>query len=423
MSWQEELRRLDSELASGKITQHQHRKQRDDLLAAASGGAAPSPVTSPRRNSRNSKTNNSETNNSERPSWQSANPGAGGPPEPPKAPEPPPPPTPVPPKFDSPGGETRNNAKKKDAKKDEPGPDSGKTSKLRRPTPANALLNTDRQTTAPSPADEHPTDSIPHPKIHEQPTVVRPAVMPPPPRMPGLVPEQQHQHQQHNQRKPSPDPFQELVAPRRGRSRPTWLFLACGVLLVLALIIGGTFWLNSGKKTGTTAQPPPAPSASPNPAAPPPSVEDKLPVLPGTPNPNNSTMSLDKGVEMKVYSPEEATLMKDNTGQELIYRNSSEGANGYLVYVVPTNTPANATALAGALEDFTIKAGLKPTRSGPPHSVSGKNQNGQLAGTWYASGNLTVVVWVSQDLKGNEQVLVQRLTKTRDQVMGALPPG
>ena len=47
MSWQEELRRLDAELAGGRITRHEHRKQRDELLAAASGGAAPSPVAAP----------------------------------------------------------------------------------------------------------------------------------------------------------------------------------------------------------------------------------------------------------------------------------------------------------------------------------------------------------------------------------------
>jgi len=49
MGWQEELRRLDVELANGRITHENHRKQRDELLAAASAGVDPSPVASPLR--------------------------------------------------------------------------------------------------------------------------------------------------------------------------------------------------------------------------------------------------------------------------------------------------------------------------------------------------------------------------------------
>ncbi|NBH10467.1 hypothetical protein GTY80_45425, partial [Amycolatopsis sp. SID8362] len=49
MSWQEELRRLDAELAEGRIEPADHRKQRDELLAQASGSTVPSPVPSPLR--------------------------------------------------------------------------------------------------------------------------------------------------------------------------------------------------------------------------------------------------------------------------------------------------------------------------------------------------------------------------------------
>ncbi|HJQ46019.1 MAG TPA: hypothetical protein VJ870_06810 [Amycolatopsis sp.] len=47
MSWQDELRRLDAALAEGRITLHEHRRQREELLAAASGGLTPSPVAAP----------------------------------------------------------------------------------------------------------------------------------------------------------------------------------------------------------------------------------------------------------------------------------------------------------------------------------------------------------------------------------------
>src|SRR5690349_10803482 len=98
MNWQEELRRLDAELAAGTITRHEHRKQRDELLAAVSGGGITSPVAAPL----------GQAGVHPGPSgWQSANPGrsAGPPPntpEPaaPRQPEPEPPrpdPKPAPP--------------------------------------------------------------------------------------------------------------------------------------------------------------------------------------------------------------------------------------------------------------------------------------------------------------------------------------
>ena len=49
MSWQDELRRLDAELAKGTISLHDHRRLRDELLAAASGRFEPAPVAAPRR--------------------------------------------------------------------------------------------------------------------------------------------------------------------------------------------------------------------------------------------------------------------------------------------------------------------------------------------------------------------------------------
>ena len=49
MSWQDDLRRLDADLAAGRIEPAAHRKQRDELLAQASGSTVPSPVPSPLR--------------------------------------------------------------------------------------------------------------------------------------------------------------------------------------------------------------------------------------------------------------------------------------------------------------------------------------------------------------------------------------
>src|SRR5690606_20443161 len=46
MSWQEELRRLDAQLAAGVITRDQHTRRRDEILAEASGDGSGEEATS-----------------------------------------------------------------------------------------------------------------------------------------------------------------------------------------------------------------------------------------------------------------------------------------------------------------------------------------------------------------------------------------
>src|SRR5689334_20079548 len=47
MTWQEELRKLDSALAEGELAANEYRKRRDEILAAASSAQPPSPVIGP----------------------------------------------------------------------------------------------------------------------------------------------------------------------------------------------------------------------------------------------------------------------------------------------------------------------------------------------------------------------------------------
>ncbi|MDT7724223.1 MAG: hypothetical protein QOI21_799 [Actinomycetota bacterium] len=369
MGWQEELRQLDVELANGSISPESHRKQRDELLAVASGGGSASPVASPLRRPPGEQAQQ----------WQSTNPGYQQATPPAQEPiTPPPPPTPVPP----------------------------------RPSPAQPFT-TDRRTTAPSPADQRHTDWLPHPipaagRIDSA-TVVRPAVMPPPPPTP------RHNPHQGPQRPPGRRPSDNTVPlARKDHRRPVWLFIALGVVLVAALVAGGVWWI------GTTSRP----AASGNSA-----VEKSLPALPGTAGPNNSTVSVDRALELKLVGQHTADLMKANGAQEIIYRSSAEMADetyGYTLFVVRTPSTGDATKLAGDLTNYAQASGftdMKLANTPANTALSVQSPQGTLGESWYASANLTVGLGISQLPTGDAAPLRERVTSTRNQLIGVLPRG
>lgn len=354
MSWQDELRRLDVKLAAGEISLREHRKQREELLAAESGGFAPSPMPAPLRSAKPVEP--------PEPSW----------------------PTAPPPEATA-------------------------------PSRSAALLATDRPTSAPSPADERATDSIRYPTIHEAPTVITPAIGPG--TLPGLT--------------PPPPPRQPVPAlptrpERADRRKPTWLFLALGVFVVLVLIIGATWFLGT-RDDGTTSSAPrsPAPTLSPTDAAE--FAEAKLPTLPGAANANNSTMSVDKALDLKLITSADAAVMRADGAQEVIYRAASDPANspnGTMLLVVPASTAADAAKIAGGLRVNLSGTGFVPTPLGQTDAdtmYTGSNPQGRVGALWYSSGLLAVGMGVSQPLTGDPGLLRTRLEQLRAQVTAAFP--
>lgn len=354
MSWQDELRRLDAELAGGKISLHEHRKQRDELLAAASGGVAPSPVASPLVH----------PVDATRPAWPTA----------------PPPQPPAPP-----------------------------------PSRSAALLATDRPTSAPSPADERPTDSIRYPTIHEAPTVITRAVGAG--TLPGLTP-------------PSPPRQQVPALPTRptrpAGKRPTWLFLTLGVVLVLAMIIGVS-WFFGARDDNTTTGTASTPTQTMNPAEAGEIAEAKLPTLPGAANPDNSTMSIDKALQSQLVTEADADAMRAAGAQEVIYRASSDPAtspNGTMLLVVPASSAADASKLVTALRKNLLGTGFVVTPLGSANAdmmYTGSNPGGRVSALWYSSGSLAIGMGVSQPVTGDATQLRARLEQIRTQVTGTFP--
>ncbi|MDQ0378090.1 hypothetical protein [Amycolatopsis thermophila] len=528
MSWQDELRRLDAELANGTITQHQHRKMRDELLAAASGGGAPAPVSSPLGRV-----------DGGQPQWQSANPAQAGPypgygypaqgaepgapqgyqapgasqgyqalgaPQPHFAPGQPWPPQggqwhgepQGQPQSDTqqqggqwhgePQGQPQSDTQQQGGQwqggpQGQPQPDTQQgaqpaASQDQAPTGAEAttqaaqapqaahapqadpqhgvqqaaprdgsqqatgpttqpqaegpeqpaspfdtegptqsvsaaLLATSRPTSAPSPADERATDSMRFPSIEDAPTVITNPVPPPSRRLPAMAPPPMNTG-------PVPqmpfDPAPRLQTPPK--RKPTWLFVTLGVVLVVALVAAGVWFLRDPGGTKTAATRPTTSATSPE------AVEARLPTLPGTPNPHNSIMTVDQGVDLKLYSREEGQLMKTNGATQVVFRGSSQGPQGYLVLVIPAGTPEHAATITKGLYDHALTAGLQtvPGGSTDAKTVTGSNATGQMSGTWYTSGQYAVAIWVSQSLDGDPNALTERLAQTKTSLGTALPP-
>ncbi|MEV5296583.1 hypothetical protein [Amycolatopsis methanolica] len=275
------------------------------------------------------------------------------------------------------------------------------------------LLATKKPTSAPSPADERATDSMRFPSIEDAPTVVTNPVPPPARPLPSMTPPP-----------PLHGPGQQLpfdaapVLQAPPKRKPTWLFITLGVVVVFAMVAAGVWFLRGNNATTTTAGPTTSAVSSPE------AVEARLPTLPGTPSTNNGTLTVEQGIDLKLYSREEGQLFKDNGAGQVIFRGSSQGPQGYLVLVVPASSPAAAASITRGLYEHSLTAGLQtvPSGSTDAKAVTGSNSAGQMSGTWYTSGSYAVAIWVSQGLDGDPNSLTERLAQTKTSLATALPP-
>jgi hypothetical protein len=264
-------------------------------------------------------------------------------------------------------------------------------------------FHTNRRTTAPSPADLNPTDLLD---------------------ISGANFDQRD-------KPPTPELRQlwEEGPPRR--KRPTWLFLSLGVLLALALIVGLTWYIGSkpdqrGTAGSVSAPPVPSPSGSADPSA---TLEDKLPVLTGKPSQDNSTMSLDKAVELKAISQADADLMKTAGANELVnrsYADADQADNGTVLLAVPTGSSAQAEVLVKGLQGNLVGGGFESAALGPAPTdllYSGSSPAGRVLAFWYTSGPVAIGIGASQPLAGDAAALRSRIEQIRTKVAAALPAG
>ncbi|WP_134727997.1 hypothetical protein [Amycolatopsis nivea] len=541
MSWQEELRRLDAELAAGRLGHAEHRRQRDELLAEASGGGAASPVASPLRQDAPSA--------SESPTWST--PAAQA--------------TATPAGSDSQaaaepststgsastpaqGASVDNSASATQVVATMPehdptstlrlGTPPGDTAAPEQPAANSAATTSSATTTGPAAATssaattdaaapffsqpQSPASPPQSPAAQPQTPVTQPPSQagPPPPHQPqpqlpaqpgtwpGVAPVQWHtpgQQQQPSQQQPgqqqqpvvgwastnpampAPEPpavesflnsgaavpsaekpqpafshtpgtpfstdrpttapspaddrptavfgaipangqpeprrlWEDDAKPRRGK--PTWLFLSLAVLVVLALVVGGIWFLGNKNDSNDTAAQPPAASSAPN--TQPASLEDKLPTLPGTPNPENSTMALDKAVQAKAVSDADANLMRAAGADQLVYHAYAGTDGGTTLIAVPAPSKAQAGQLVQGLRQNLVTGGFDSSPLGPAATdllYTGSSPAGRVMAFWYTSGGVSVGIGVSGPVGQDPAVLRSRMEEIRAKVAAALPAG
>jgi hypothetical protein len=271
-----------------------------------------------------------------------------------------------------------------------------------RPSSA-ALLSTDRPTTAPSPADYRRTDVMPHPSqvrppVRQQSHVAAPPLVPARPQPMGTS--------------PVGNPATRTAPPGR---KPMWLFASLGMLVVLAAIIGGAWWLSTTSgDSQNVAQPQPT---SPTDVA----LEDRLPTLPGTPNPNNSTMALSKGPEFNLFPSEAIPVFRQHGASEVVFRGSHDDeGNAYFVLAIPAADHSGASAVASYLLEGGLTGGFTqlPDR---PSVVSGVKDGRRMQGTWYASEEVAITLWVSQPETAESAALNQNFDQALNSLQKALP--
>lgn len=191
------------------------------------------------------------------------------------------------------------------------------------------------------------------------------------------------------------------------------------VFTVLAVLCASVWWvaLRGDEAPATQAQRP----APAGPAAPGGRPADMLPSLPGTPSANNSTLSIDRAVELKLLSGHDARLYRDHGVEEVVYRGSRSGATGMMVLVVPARSEADAAAITDALHDHLIQVGFADIAGTRPTGFTRTDAQFTTFGTVYRSRLVSVQVSVSGKPQQDPARLRSEFDDLLKNVTNALP--
>jgi hypothetical protein len=149
-------------------------------------------------------------------------------------------------------------------------------------------------------------------------------------------------------------------------------------------------------------------------------LAERLPALPGQQYPDSGTLTIDKGLQLNLFPAQAATIFRQNGATDVIYRGSADGDKAYLLLAVPTKSPANAQAVVDYLRQGGILSGYTKTRT-EPFTVTYKTNDRRFTGTWYASADIAVTMWVSLPVAANQGSLGQQLDQALNSLRGTLP--
>lgn len=387
MTWQEELRQLDSALAGGELSANEYRKRRDEILAAASSAQAPSPIIGPPTGPQTVVAADEDKGDGDSEVTQIVN--------------------------------VDESGKQAAAASD----DADSTQIISNPI----------------------TNGAPQPQAAEKTQVVateeRTAPdLPQPPQWAALPPTQNANTSMFPPVPPAPvTPLdaQDLFTsnkPARGGGKP-WLVAVIAVV-VLALVGGAVWWFafrsddqqaaaDSGA-TQTTTTTTTTKQQKPVSDEPPPPVDIAKIDLPGETVANSGAMDIAKAGELKVIAPAEAALLGDSGVKTLVFHGSSDGNYRFLLYSYESGKPDAAKQLTDSVSGVQQQIGLRPANlDGVAKGVEVTGLTNQSAATLrglYTYGNTTIQLCVLQVPTGDAADLATQFSGALKAVTDAAPP-
>jgi hypothetical protein len=382
MTWQEELRQLDSALAGGELSANEYRKRRDEILAAASSAQPPSAVLGP--------------------------------------PETPPPGAAA---ADAPDAAEVTQVVSVDTGESE----AEVTQIISDPAKNNAIEHTQivaPVTEAPA-APAVPQDQQAQPNHQGQPPQW--ATLPPthqaatnvgtfapvPPQVAGPA--------------VTPLDAQDLFTsnkPARGGPKPLLVVIAIVVVLAIA---GGAVWFFAFRNDGSpdTAGQQTSDSSAPTDAKPEPVDITKI-ELPGEAAANSGEMDIKRASELQVIAPSEATLLADAGATQLTYSGYADQNYRFLLYAYKSDSPAAANELTGKILDVQKQLGFTDTTvEGIPGGVkltTVSNKDAVAIRGVYTYGDTTIQLSVLQIPVGDAAELHAQFQQAMTAVTDAAPP-
>ncbi|WP_367133746.1 hypothetical protein [Saccharothrix sp. HUAS TT1] len=330
MGWQEELKALDDALASGKITPDQHRSQRDELLAAVSGGGPASPR------------------------WSATNPAGDQ-------------------------GQNQGQNQGQEAERTQvvpsPGPVDPNKTQVVRPVTGGFP-----QQQPPAPQQQRPwppQQQPPHPHQQQGP---QSGGFPAPP-WADSAPSWQMQGMQ------GPEVFSDT-----GSGSKKWVGVVVGVLVVA--LIGGAVWWFGFKPSDDTATGTGGTSSAAPTAAESGFTADKLPDPEGKPGPKNGEYSLADAKSAKVVSEKDVKALETAGVERLVDKVAGRNGMSFAGSAFVAKDATAAVELADTLVQNQAAAGMTPvTGTSLPESVSVMTlatAQQSLYRAVYTSGDVTI---------------------------------
>ncbi|MDQ0378092.1 hypothetical protein [Amycolatopsis thermophila] len=231
-----------------------------------------------------------------------------------------------------------------------------------------------------------------------------------------------------------PEAFDDKPS-KGGKGKIAWISVAVVVVLVAA---GLTIFLTTSggddEQAGPTTNPAPAPTSvnSNDPYQP---LLDKIPPTEGTPDGQSGLLATSRLVDLGIMDSGEAALLSTRSVQEVAWRGSQRqpdasgpGNEKISVMVIPLDSNGTATALAGQLRQYYVRNGLvlisDQLPSIPSQVVFHKLVASPIVyrGTW-VSGNNLIRVNVTQGDLADEAALSGAYQRTVRSMLLPYPVG